>query len=564
MAQTANTTTRKSRRFPPEPIETSSRSSRKRIDDQTASQPTYYPTQRPQPQSTNIHPGQVDRPTGRTGFNDVNGYTTSDVLHVALSPPRVAVDQQRSTRKFTPQLMETARHSYRPRKKHNSHAELEDTQAPIPSNADTTVIQESRFSYSNLLRRQENRRHSFRVPDLPAIPSSGSEDSIEQGPNPTSKQPITSQQAHLLDYILPFPSHPSKKQLEDRALAAFPNEQIYQPVDHFAIDKDEDEPPNEEELQSCDPRPGIRLNRRASSADLSSELEYLRRHKEEAGMNRRHYLTTRGGRLSLLNRRIINRSLDTASKHGQLWDLNRALAQSQAISPPMLGGDLIFPQSGTPETTLCEGNHTTSVADEPPASSPFFGLWSVSPRSSVQYDDIGLWNGTCKLGSHSKHVTGYTLPGLVTPRHGLEANCQEPEPEYSPEQNTYCAAQSSRQNSTQDDCTDEELNDNFVTQIYNYLSLGYPSLARYYDYELSKVSGISVATLRADDLYADAKGYVGVHDNTTSSPGDGVCTRWTALQLYIKEWRRQRPCMIEIDPFHDTWGVRERKGSWAL
>ncbi|GKZ40220.1 hypothetical protein AbraIFM66950_003703, partial [Aspergillus brasiliensis] len=59
---------------------------------------------------------------------------------------------------------------------------------------------------------------------------------------------------------------------------------------------------------------------------------------------------------------------------------------------------------------------------------------------------------------------------------------------------------------------DLELTDSFVTQIYNYLSLGYPCVARYYDHELSTISGISVADLRRDDLKTDAKGYVSVMD----------------------------------------------------
>jgi hypothetical protein len=114
------------------------------------------------------------------------------------------------------------------------------------------------------------------------------------------------------------------------------------------------------------------------------------------------------------------------------------------------------------------------------------------------------------------------------------------------------------------DDIDQEFNDRFVTQIYNYLSLGYPSVARYYDCELSKVSGVPVAALRADDLNTDAKGHVAVHDFMRKGSANGVCMRWTALRLYIQEWARQQPQMSEADPYHETWGVRERKGSWAV
>jgi hypothetical protein len=154
------------------------------------------------------------------------------------------------------------------------------------------------------------------------------------------------------------------------------------------------------------------------------------------------------------------------------------------------------------------------------------------------------------------------MPGLVTPRHGFEAVAYDSESEDPPHQNP--ATHFLREDFNHSDCSDQEFNDNFVTQIYDYLSLGYPSVARYYDYEISKVSGISVAALRADDLKTDAKGHVGVHDITARSAVDGVCTRWTALRLYIKEWARQHPRMFETDPYHETWGVRERKGSWAV
>jgi hypothetical protein len=110
-----------------------------------------------------------------------------------------------------------------------------------------------------------------------------------------------------------------------------------------------------------------------------------------------------------------------------------------------------------------------------------------------------------------------------------------------------------------------EFDDAFVTQMYNYLSLGYPCVARYYDHELSKVSGIPVSDLRRDDLHTDAKGYVGVTKGSATS-GDiegSVCMRWKALRIYIHQWARQHPRVTECDSSFETWGVRERRGSWA-
>ncbi|KAJ9652312.1 hypothetical protein H2201_009228, partial [Coniosporium apollinis] len=60
---------------------------------------------------------------------------------------------------------------------------------------------------------------------------------------------------------------------------------------------------------------------------------------------------------------------------------------------------------------------------------------------------------------------------------------------------------------------DEEFDDGFITQVYNYLSLGYPSLARKFDEELSRISGTSITELRQDDALANARGYIRFGDD---------------------------------------------------
>lgn len=148
-----------------------------------------------------------------------------------------------------------------------------------------------------------------------------------------------------------------------------------------------------------------------------------------------------------------------------------------------------------------------------------------------------------------------------------------------------------------------EFDDKFVTQVYNYLSLGYPALARQYDEELSKISRISLDELEVDDLaimenlwgaehHRQANGQHatnGVNGETLddlrpvlstgkklratghimldSEEKDGVreedrCPRWKALKLYIFEWARQHPDLDGISPL--AWGVRERRGSWGI
>ena len=113
-----------------------------------------------------------------------------------------------------------------------------------------------------------------------------------------------------------------------------------------------------------------------------------------------------------------------------------------------------------------------------------------------------------------------------------------------------------------------EFDDTFVTRIYNYLSIGYPALARKYDEELSKISRVPIEELRRDDGHADTNGYLGAPAGNGCGEKDllnGHCGRWWALRLYIKEWARQQPRMAGGDGLSDkSWGVRARRGSWAI
>ncbi|OJJ53283.1 hypothetical protein ASPSYDRAFT_61946 [Aspergillus sydowii CBS 593.65] len=597
MSQPVSTTRRKPRRFLPEPIETSSRSSNQHRNNDHAEQyvrssheairifefDNSSPTEGRTPcghSSQLWQIGQAAEPPRRSSEH-VYGSTSPETVHTTLSTPNSRGKEQR-TRRFTPQLMETARHSFSPRKKpfnHDGFSRLEAETRSLRNSArsrnrvqvNADVLQESRFSYSSLMRRQESRRHSFRVPDLPAIPSSGSEESSESNTprlpcspsQPSSCEPNIGQEPSFLEYILIPPTDASESQLKEQALAAFPNEQVYQPVDHFAIDKDE-EPSYEDSFDMHEKKLMFRISRRASSADLPSELEYLRRHKEEAGMNRRHYLTTRGEHNSHAKTlEVVNRD--------DGWDISRSLTQlRQTASPPMLGNDLEFPQSLTPESTICEGNHITGSNLDQTTLSSSTGLWCSNPQFSVGPDSGGLWNGTCKPNNHDSQLSKSLLPGLVTPNHGFEETQRVLDesywagPPHPCHQNSNIAIRRPRDDARHDESYNQEFDDRFVTQIYDYLSLGYPSVARYYDHELSKVSGLPVAKLRADDLNTDAKGHVGVHAVTYRSETNGLCMRWTALRLYIHEWVRQHPQMSEEGHDHETWGVRERKGSWAV
>jgi hypothetical protein len=106
-----------------------------------------------------------------------------------------------------------------------------------------------------------------------------------------------------------------------------------------------------------------------------------------------------------------------------------------------------------------------------------------------------------------------------------------------------------------------EFDDEFVTQVYNYLSLGYPAMAHSFDEELSKISRVSREELCRGDEKQMAKGHM-LEMNLQETCEDTRDPRWKALKTYITEWARQHPDLDNLDPL--AWGVRERRGSWAI
>ena len=122
---------------------------------------------------------------------------------------------------------------------------------------------------------------------------------------------------------------------------------------------------------------------------------------------------------------------------------------------------------------------------------------------------------------------------------------------------------------------DETMNadypDSFITQVYNYLSLGYPTLARPFDEELAKISRFDIATLRQDDKKAKAqpRGYIRLGPDFEGGGGEGEvgegnCMRWQALKVYVREWARQEKNMIRTDGVFGNFGTGVRRGSWAI
>jgi hypothetical protein len=265
---------------------------------------------------------------------------------------------------------------------------------------------------------------------------------------------------------------------------------------------------------------------------------------------------------------------------------NAAKAQKtrQVVSPPMLGKDLTFRTCPSPKLTKMEPDHAF-----------------LQPLMDEQRRDFtgqaGLWRGYC-FRSESKD--GYLVPAQLQgppmmdtpfpPATPLETHAIDP---FNMSEEPGSMLHSSDGSGTtsehrlkngdskgvhmlhgleerlrrekaqaeRDEKIAQEFDDVFVTQVYNYLSLGYPATARAFDEELSKISRIPIEELERDDEKQMAKGHI-MEMTLEDLAKEEKCPRWKALRIYITEWARQHPDLDNLDPL--AWGVRERRGSWAI
>ncbi|KAK0705643.1 hypothetical protein B0H67DRAFT_498669 [Lasiosphaeris hirsuta] len=318
-------------------------------------------------------------------------------------------------------------------------------------------------------------------------------------------------------------------------------------------------------------------------------------------------------------------------------------------SPPMLGQDLVFRKCPSPKQTKLEPDHLWDLEN---------GRMMEDPNRDPT-EEHGLWHGYCYTTDRSEKLAAFDRPAMLstplpppTPGNpfarefGLTAPVtlsEEPSPidsltragtmtaptqsllvlQIRPEhrsrnnqpkglhmlQNLQGLDEKLKKEKEVSELEEKiaaEFDDKFVTQVYNYLSLGYPALARQYDEELSKISRISVGELEKDDdaimenlwgadEHGQAQGYVGRgsfygtdkddnalrpvraprgkkiqatgHIMLDSEEKDGIreedrCPRWKALKVYIYEWALQHPDLNAISPL--AWGVGERRGSWGI
>ncbi|KAH7367387.1 hypothetical protein B0T11DRAFT_53375 [Plectosphaerella cucumerina] len=255
----------------------------------------------------------------------------------------------------------------------------------------------------------------------------------------------------------------------------------------------------------------------------------------------------------------------------------------KAASPPMLGKDLVFRRCPSPKLTKLE---------------PDQSLKEVEMLDETYRDHSGqggLWRGYCyRTSTNEDDIVPATLHGprmLATPfppstpgdpfaaAFGRGSVTDEPEtPHLSPSVAEHRVRSGEakglhmlsgideklrreKANAEREEKITAEFDDAFITQVYNYLSLGYPATARAFDGELSKISRISVENLEKDDEKQMASGHI-TEAEGVDVPIDQRCPRWIALKKYIREWARQHPDLDSLEPF--AWGMRERRGSWAI
>ena len=383
-------------------------------------------------------------------------------------------------------------------------------------------------------------------------------------------------------YLLSLAAKAAEKQLREQALAAFPNESMHEIVEHF-YDREIEGQSDEESVEGIgllvdDPkRPTLRRKSTEvgwAAKEMQAHQENLNRLREDETNKKIAAEATKPTfQDPFWTNGMTVKNSAFARGHGQEPVDKQKEAELErmrsAASPPMLGGDLKFRMCPSPKATKFESDQRIDV--QPKKSEDGGGLWGgycvadepglyLSPSAkgptliqtpqSEREDPFASAFASETPGGGAKSPRSYERESGLRMLAGIDERLKEEVAKSKAEEALL-----------------REFDDTFVTQVYNYLSLGYPSLAWQYDEELARISRQSMEELRADDSKKNAKGYIGLTDTASGSPAktEGVeCARWKALRIYIREWARQHPNMSNGGASPSAWGVRARRGSWAI
>lgn len=417
-------------------------------------------------------------------------------------------------------------------------------------------------------------------------------------------------------YLLQLEQKRAEERMREAALAAFPNSDYHEPVAHYVNDEEDTE--SEDSLED---RPTTweghedeiyeRILRRESTAKIPWEQLEMQRHAERMEQERNANKTTQ---------KQPSESPWWQPGTGAAIPLdkdNEMKSMQDRARPPMLGNDIRFPRCKSPDPARFDVTQGSTVLrnqmcyltehaeSESKQDSEEPGLWQGAPKPKTHFTSIktpqastkgtmnspgGLWGGFCvDTGEQSAGLAPPSQPtGLMTPRvehdaNPFEASFKTPNPGFPPGNGlktppTPAGIQSKDLGTIDsvlvseqylDETMERDYPDSFVTQVYNYLSLGYPTLARPFDAELAKISRIPIADLRQDDQKAkqQPRGYIRLGPDFEGGGGEvkeDNCMRWQALKLYIREWARQEKNMVSVDGPLGNWGTGARRGSWGI
>jgi len=458
-------------------------------------------------------------------------------------------------------------------------------------------------------------------------------------------------------YLLEVAAEAAKRNyLQEQAAAAYPNAVIHEPVAHY-VDEEEEEEDDFSIPPRYDPT-------RRDSGDDKLAMEEMRRLAEKRlaptvpkelpklqGIAAVHAVQKEYEASPELQRML------EAARPPMLGDdiqYPRCASPEHARFDVTQGADFLRQQMCylTQETHSVDENglwapHSESEQKEKTktkttAKSGVSGGTWTSNKSGTASPGGGLWNGFCTQnesrgwlapGTHTPSRTPLatpkferddpfatlfshpppalsvnnlsanapSIPGQRTLGLGLNlrANAQKPANRVSPSSPSPTHTALTKQLEIEARLN-AEFNDSFITQVYNYLSLGFPALAYKFDEELSRVTRIPVEELRQDDKLAGPRGHIRLGENeidiwlrdvaetaeqgndlkrvatqgSTASTGtmngvveEDMCRRWRALRRYVREWGRQMlkkgDEKIPTD-IHDAWGMPPRRGSWGI
>ncbi|KAF1995900.1 hypothetical protein P154DRAFT_548268 [Amniculicola lignicola CBS 123094] len=628
------------RKFVPEPIETSVKSSRRFAPELVE---TINKTNRPLTAKHNeptmeqhVKKDAVEASNQRVRRFNVEPVETTYISSQKRNSSdslssKTEEAQKRPARKFAPLLIETATRSRKAGDANPAILPSDKTEAipgekwkdyrktgvlapppansPIVEKSQNPLFLEMKRAASPLARCRQGSfssmrsHHSFRVPELEPIESSESEPSAP--PSPSTSPSASSDPSSMFKeatcmrenvddrysrYLLGSAARAAERQLQEQAMAAFPNNDFHEPVDHF-IDRDSDEASYSEDAK----RPNESSFEVINWELLAMQEHQAKREKEEAEQEKKRGRDAEEKKKTKKNESPWGNAAYLMARTRNATPKDREMDQMRkSARPPMLGEDITFPRCSSPEparfdptqgcdamrNAMCYLTQQSQISENgekealwcgrnAPSTQP--SMWSRANSRSPSKG--GLWAGSCVN-------TGTTPPrgpsGLLTPSIEIKnplSPCSTPAVSCLPPTPPASAADFAGVDKklAQALAIQEEFGDDFVTQVYNYLSLGYPSIAREFDGELSRISLIPIKDLRQDDQLVSSTGYIRLGEDgylKTVEVTEESCVRWRALRIYIREWAKQQPGMVgDSSPAGiggTSIGIAVRRGSWAI